>query len=274
MEEQVLVTASGISTHCHMGGRGNPVVLLHGSGPGVSAWANWSGVAPRLAGRYRVIAPDMAGFGKSRSPDGGPNIKVWVRQLIELLDALDIERASVIGNSFGGGLALAAVLRHPERFDRLILMGTPAGTFPQPEGLKAGMNFVLTLESMEQALKRLAYDPAIVTPEMVRARYAAALEQDGVEAFRRLMPPPPPEGETAMVRGVPEESLRTIKHETLVLHGREDRVVPPECGLLLNRCIPHSQLHLFGCCGHWVHLEQETRFMQLVEAFLAEAAKP
>ncbi|HJP69062.1 MAG TPA: alpha/beta hydrolase, partial [Sphingomicrobium sp.] len=120
------VRALDLDTNYHEAGEGAPVLLLHGSGPGVSAWTNWKKVLPVLAGDFRVIAPDMAGFGHTeRNPELAYDIKLWVKHLVAILDALDLQKVSLVGNSFGGSLALAAAARFPERFDRLVLMGTP-----------------------------------------------------------------------------------------------------------------------------------------------------
>lgn len=92
----------------HDQGQGEPILLIHGSGPGVTAWANWRGVIPALAEQARVIAPDMLGFGYTRCPMDRPlDPDAWVAQLVGLLDALDIQKVSVVGNSFGGAIALA-----------------------------------------------------------------------------------------------------------------------------------------------------------------------
>ena len=103
------IRALELDTNYHEAGQGQAVLLLHGSGPGVSAWTNWKRVIPVLAEDFRVIAPDMAGFGYTeRNPELAYDIKLWVKHLVAILDALGIERASVVGNSFGGSLALAA----------------------------------------------------------------------------------------------------------------------------------------------------------------------
>ena len=106
------IDAGGIRTNVLQAGEGAPVVLVHGSGPGVTAYANWRLTVPDLAARFRVIAPDMAGFGRSDKP-GGYGMKLWTEQLLALLDALGLEKVSLVGNSFGGGLALRVAAEHP-----------------------------------------------------------------------------------------------------------------------------------------------------------------
>jgi len=265
------LVAAGHRTNYLEKGEGAPVVLLHGSGPGVSAHANWAGVIPRLAEHNRIIAPDIAGFGLTElKPDGGYGIKVWVAHLLGILDVLGLERVALVGNSFGGGITLAVALRHSERISRMVLLGTPAGDFAMTPGLRRGWEYEPSPEAMRELLELFAHDSTLVTDEMVAARYEASARPGAQAAYRRLIPPPEPDGAETIVRGVPESALRTITVPTLVLHGREDAVVPFELGLRLHRCIPDSQLHCFGRCGHWVQLEQPDRFVRLVSDFLAE----
>src|SRR3546814_12323946 len=113
-------------------------MMIHGSGPGVTAWANWRLVMPELAKRRRVIAPDMLGFGYSERPaDGQYHQQRWVEHAIGVLDALGIAQADIVGNSFGGGLALALAIQHPARVRRLVLMGSVGVSFPLNPGLEA-----------------------------------------------------------------------------------------------------------------------------------------
>lgn len=94
------VTAAGIRTNLHDVGSGAPLLMIHGSGPGVSAWANWRLSIPVLARQARVIAPDMVGFGLSDRPASQRyGMDEWVAQAVGVLDALDVERADVVGNS-------------------------------------------------------------------------------------------------------------------------------------------------------------------------------
>ena len=101
------VATGSFATNLHDHGSGAPVMLIHGSGPGVSAWANWRGVIPALSERFRVIAPDMVGFGFTDRPEGiAYERATWVRQAIDLMDALGLERVDLVGNSFGGAISL------------------------------------------------------------------------------------------------------------------------------------------------------------------------
>src|SRR5690349_16740322 len=102
------VLAGKVWTNYHDLGQGPPVLLLHGSGPGVSAWANWRLTMPELAKRFRVIAPDIVGFGHTERPAGTRySLDTWTTHALDLLDGMEIDKVSLVGNSFGGALALA-----------------------------------------------------------------------------------------------------------------------------------------------------------------------
>jgi 2-hydroxy-6-oxo-octa-2,4-dienoate hydrolase len=263
------IEAFGLQTNYHRAGAGKTVILLHGSGPGVSAWTNWRRVIPALSDTFDVVAPDMAGFGYTeRKADLTYDIKLWVKHLIGLMDALGIEKTSLVGNSFGGSLSLAAALRHPERFDRIVLMGTPCDKFMMTPGLRAGWDYQPSLENMRAVMSLFPADPAFISDDLVRERYEASLIPGAQEGLRKLLAKPADEGETEL-SGMPEKAVAGIVHPTLILHGREDRVIPVEMGLKLGRAIPNAQFHMFGGCGHWVQAERFDDFTALTRRHLA-----
>ncbi|MEG3178760.1 alpha/beta hydrolase [Sphingomonas sp. RB3P16] len=262
------VRALDLDTNYHAAGAGRAVVLLHGSGPGVSAWTNWKRVIPELAQDFHVIAPDMAGFGYTeRNPDLHLDIKLWVKHLLGFLDALGLERISLVGNSFGGSLALAAAARFPDRFERLVLMGTPCDQFTMTPGLRAGWDYVPSREAMRATMAHFPCDPSFITAELVEDRYQASLIPGAQEGLRKLLVEPRPEGDTPL-SGMPEHVVAKIIQPTLVLHGREDKVISVEMGLRLARAIPNAELHMFGQCGHWVQAERFDAFVALARRHL------
>ncbi|HNH36138.1 MAG TPA: alpha/beta hydrolase, partial [Rhodocyclaceae bacterium] len=166
------IDAAGIGTNYHDVGDGHPVLLIHGSGPGVSAWANWRLTLPELSKRFRVVAPDMAGFGFSDRPEGiRYGMDGWVTQAIGLLDALGIEKAHLVGNSFGGALALAMAIRHPGRIGRLVLMGAVGVPFDLTPGLDAAWGYTPSIDNMRKLLDLFAYDRTLVTDDLAKLRY-------------------------------------------------------------------------------------------------------
>ena len=265
--EGSFIQAAGLRTHVLERGNGRPLVLLHGSGPGVSAYSNWHGVMPELARDFRVVAPDIVGFGLTEFPANGQyHIKTWVAHYLAILDALKIDKASVVGNSFGGVLALATALSNPHRIDKLILLGTPVGEFEMSEGQKALSRYTPSLEAMREVLSCFPHDASIISDEMVEQRYEASLRPGAQEALRVLMPKPNEDGPT-ILKGIPEGSLAKVSHPTLILHGREDRVIPFDLAVRAFRNIPNAQLHAFGQCGHWVQTERKAEFLGLVTRF-------
>lgn len=264
------VPAAGIRTNVHDQGRGFPVLMIHGSGPGVSAWANWRLTIPELSRHARVIAPDMVGFGfTERPPAQHYGMDAWVAQAVGVLDALDLPQADLVGNSFGGALALALAIRHPRRVRRLVLMGSVGVPFAITPGLDAVWGYQPSFEAMRALLDIFAHDRRLVNDELARLRYEASIRPGFQESFSAMFPAPRQRWVDAMCSA--EADIRALPHETLVIHGREDRVIPLANSLTLAQWIPNCQLHVFGHCGHWTQIEHAQRFNRLVGDFLAEA---
>jgi len=265
------ITINGITTNYHDQGKGFPVTLLHGSGAGVTAWANWRGAIPVLAANRRVIAPDLVGFGYTEAPADIQFrlMDTWVEQIIGLLDVLDIERTDLIGNSFGGTLSLALAIRHPKRFRRIVLMGSGGQPFEFTPELDALWGYTPSLGNMKRILDIMAFDRSIVTDELAEMRYRATTRPGVQERFEKVFPPPRQRWVDAQVMA--DDDLAALPHEVLVIHGRDDRVVPLDVSLSLAAKIDRAQLHVFGRCGHWTQIEHGARFLQLVKNFLDES---
>lgn len=264
------IVANGIRTNYHDLGEGPAVLLIHGSGPGVTGWANWRLTMPELAKRFRVIAPDMAGFGETERPaDYSYSMESWVAHLLGLLDALGVQRAHVVGNSFGGGLALALAIKAPQRVGRLVLMGSAGTAFPITEGLDAVWGYTPSIEKMRGLLDIFAFDRTLVNDELAKLRYEASVRPGYQEAFAKMFPAPRQRWVDALAS--PEDAIRAITHETLIVHGREDRVIPLAASVRLLELIPRAQLHVFGQCGHWTQIEHAARFNRLVVEHFIEA---
>ena len=265
------IIAAGIRTNLHDIGAGPPVMLIHGSGPGVSAWANWRLVMPELAKRSRVVAPDMVGFGFTDRPvDQRYDMDSWIAQAIGVLDALGIVRTDLVGNSFGGALALALTIRHPERVRRLVLMGSVGVKFPITPALDAVWGFTPSLNAMRGLMDLFAHDRRLVTDELAKLRYEASIRPGFQESYSAMFPAPRQRWVDAMAGR--EEDIRRLPNETLVIHGREDQVIPLMTSTTLASWIPRAQLHVYPQCGHWTQIEHAARFARLVDDFLAEAA--
>jgi pimeloyl-ACP methyl ester carboxylesterase len=264
-----VVDVAGVRTWVHDLGSGPAVLLLHGSGPGVSASANWRLTIPALVeAGHRVIAPDQLGFGRTVPPDGHEySIDSWLAHEVALLDALGVERASVVGNSFGGAMALRLARFHADRVERLVLMGSVGVPFTLTEGLDAVWGFEPSVDAMRELLGIFAYDTSLLSDELARDRYRAAVADGADTRFAAMFPAPRQRWVDAMV--LPAEDLRAISAPTLIFHGRDDRVIPVENAFELLRLIDRSQLHVFGRCGHWTQIERATEFNRMLVDFLA-----
>jgi 2-hydroxymuconate-semialdehyde hydrolase len=220
-----------------------------------------------LAQKYRVIAPDMVGFGYTQRPDNFDyNMDAWIDHAIGLLDALGLEKVSVVGNSFGGALALGLAIRHADQVEKLVLMGSVGVPFTITEGLDKVWGYTPSIENMRELLDIFAYDRALVTDELAELRYRASIQPGFQESFSSMFPAPRQQWVDAMT--FRNEQIGAIQHQTLIIHGREDKVIPFDNALSLFNLIASSELHGFGQCGHWTQIEHASRFNMLIGEFL------
>ena len=264
------LTVLGIDTFFHDAGEGSPLLLLHGSGPGVSAWSNWRPIYPILSEEFRVIAPDQVGF--NRTQPAGPveyGRKLWTDHALALIDELGIERFSVIGNSMGGAVALSLAAARPEAIDRIVVMGTMGIGGPIPDGLAEVWGYDPSPEAMRRLIELFAYDQSIVTDELVQMRYEASADPVVRDAFAAMFPAPRQAGVDDLA--LSSEELEAIAQPVLLSHGYHDRIVPLRAtSLPLMDVLQDAQLHAFGKSGHWVMIEQPEAFSASVRAFLKE----
>jgi len=263
------VTAAGIVTNVHDTGvdpGGGTVLLLHGSGPGVSAWANWRMTIPSLAEHFRVIAPDLVGFGYTDRSASSYDLPTWTSHALGVLDALDIESAHVVGNSFGGSVALSLAIHHRSRVRRLSLMGAVGVSFELTEGLEAVWGYEPSVQSMAQLIELFTAKPVTGLAELAELRYLASIQPGFQESFSAMFPAPRQRWVDALAHD--DEDIASITCPTLIFHGREDRIIPLSCSLRLLDLIPDSQLHIFGECGHWTQIEHADDFNQMLGSFL------
>jgi 2-hydroxymuconate-semialdehyde hydrolase len=267
------IVANGIRTNYIEAGdpSGPALVLIHGSGPGVTAFANWNGVIPALSEHFHVLAPDMVGFGYTEVPENVTDFTLdfWVDHIIGFLDALGIKQASFIGNSYGGALSLAVAARHPARVRRFALMGAAGLKFEMSQGLLDVWGYEPSEANMRKLMETFAYNPALVTDAIVLSRHNASIRPGSHEAFSRLFPEP---RQAKLDRlATPEDDIRAIQAPALIIHGREDVIVPVDVAYRFSALLPHSELHVFGECGHWTQIEKKDRFVEVVIPFLTAA---
>jgi 2-hydroxymuconate-semialdehyde hydrolase len=193
------------------------------------------------------------------------NLNNWVRQTIDLMDALKLEKTHVVGNSFGGALALAVAIKYPHRVDKLVLMGSMGVSFPITYGLDKVWGYEPSEAYMEELLEIFTYDHSFSTPELIKTRYESSIQPGFQESFSSMFPAPRQNGVEKLAGN--ENYIRNIPHETLIIHGREDRVIPIETSMKLISLIDRAQLHVFGHCGHWTQIEHTREFADLLRNF-------
>lgn len=257
-------------TFYHQAGSGRPVLLIHGSGPGVSALANWQTLlASALSVRYQFLAPDVVGFGATHHT-GSMELShdTRVSQLIGFLDALKLNTVDVVGNSMGGGLALSLAHRYPERIRRMVLMGTVGISFPITPGLDAVWGYTPSPENVEKIFKLFAYDRGLITEDLVRQRYEASAVPDVHQRYSQAFAAPRQRHIDAMA--LAEDELATIQTPTLLVHGRDDQIIPlSDTSLRLLQILPNADLVVFGRCGHWTQIERAADFQRHIDGFFA-----
>jgi 2-hydroxymuconate-semialdehyde hydrolase len=265
--------AGRLNTNYHDVGSGSAVLLIHGSGPGVSAWANWRLVLPRLKDRARALAPDMAGFGYTEvHGELSFDIDLWLEQLRSLLDTLGIQRVSIIGNSFGGGIALHFAARYPHRVEKIVLMGSVGARFPLTHGLDRVWGYQPSRDHMRELIGIFAYNKAIVTDDLVELRYQASIRADVQDRFSRLFPAPRQRWIDALA--LDESTLAALVQPVLLIHGREDQVIPLHASQALKEMLPNARLAVIEQCGHWVQIEHTDEFLREIVGFLELGAAP
>ena len=266
-------TAAG-ALHYHEAGEGPPLLLLHGSGPGVSAWANFGDNLPAFAPHFRVVALDFPGFGISHPTDDSPLVAA-PGAVTDLLDALGLESVAVVGNSMGGNVAARVAAAHPERVHRLVTiggLGVALFSASPPEGVKLLVQFVEdpTRERLLAWMEAMVFDPAILTEEFVELRWRTANEPGALDDLRRMFNPQILAAMRRAPLGAPDQvaTLARIKAPTLVTWGRDDRVTPLDNVLLPLRVIRNCEVHVFPDCGHWAMIERKAEFERVVLEFL------
>ncbi|MET9491246.1 alpha/beta fold hydrolase [Nocardia sp. NPDC006630] len=282
--ESTRVTAEidGSAVAYHEAGEGEPLILLHGSGIGVSAWANFRHNLPVFAGRFRTVMPDLPGFGGTRLPALDEMYFVAAaRQTARLMDHLGIESASFIGNSMGGSVAAELAALFPKRVRRMITMG-PAGlsapTFaPEPsEGFLRLFEF-LGDPSRERAIawmRLMVSDQSLITDELVDERMRAATADGALQSVRTIFGSLRDPKLLATYTPLWTRAA-TFTTPTLMLWGRDDRMLPYDWAHFANRMLPEIELHTFAHCGHWVQVERKAEFERISLEFLTrEPAVP
>jgi pimeloyl-ACP methyl ester carboxylesterase len=223
-------------------------------------------LATPIAQDLGVLLYDLRGHGRSERPPSGYTLEELVADLDALLDGLGVnEPVHLVGNSFGGGIGLRIATKHPDRVDKLVLMGSMGVHFPITEGLDAVWGFDGTLEDMRRVMGFFAYNPALTTDELAVVRFRGATQPGFQESFSSMFPAPRQRWVESM--SVAEDEIRALTNKVLIVHGREDKVIPVANSYKLLELIDNADLAVFAHCGHWSMIERTADFNRLVRDF-------
>ncbi|HLY34224.1 MAG TPA: alpha/beta fold hydrolase [Jatrophihabitantaceae bacterium] len=261
-------------------GQGAPVVLLHGGGPGASGVSNYARNIEALAKDFRVIVPDLPGYGRSaKGVDGSDPFGYLADHIRGLLDELGIERADFVGNSYGGACALRLALDTPQRVRRMVLMG-PGGIGTTRALPTPGLQHLLAYygrtgpsrEKLERFIREdLVFDGSAVPDEVIDVRFDSSIDPD-VVAHPPLRRPSGPLALRTLWRMdfTRDRRLSALQTPTLVIWGAADKVNRPTGGPMLASRMPHCDLLTVADAGHWVQWERADLFNEVARAFLVE----
>jgi 2-hydroxy-6-oxonona-2,4-dienedioate hydrolase/4,5:9,10-diseco-3-hydroxy-5,9,17-trioxoandrosta-1(10),2-diene-4-oate hydrolase len=273
------VTVDGKPIFVAETGSGPAVVMLHGGGPGASGVSNYSRNIDALAQHFRVIVPDMPGYGRShKNIDHSDPYGYHADKIRGVLDELDVATAHLIGNSLGGGTALRLALDTPGRVDKLVLMG-PVGIGTTRALPTAGIRSLLSYYGGEGPSREklatfirtyLVYDSTMVPDDLIDLRYQASIDPE-VVADPPTRVPSGPTALRALWRSdlTRDSRLKKLATPTLVLWGRDDKVNPPAGGPMLLNTMPNAELVMTSHTGHWMQWERADLFNELVTEFLS-----
>jgi len=258
--------------HYHEAGEGPALILLHGSGPGVTGWTNFGANLPIFAEHFRTIILDMPGFGGSASPEYDQQYPPVAADAVAMfMEGLGLNSAHLLGNSMGGNVASHVALNYPDRVQRMVMMG-PGGLAvnifgPNPnEGTKRLIEFMgdPSRERMAAWVRTMVSDQALVTDELIDLRMENAMKPGVMDSTRAIFgtffkfPDPTPLWSRA----------NEIQHPTLITWGRDDRMLPFEGALFPFRQMPNADLHVYSNCGHWAQVERKDDFERVVIDYL------
>ncbi|MDA3644016.1 alpha/beta fold hydrolase [Saccharopolyspora indica] len=257
----------------HEAGQGPPLLMLHGSGPGVTGWRNYRGNLAVFAEHFRCLVLEFPGFGVSDPTDEHPMVAA-PGAVLRFLRGLGLDQVDVIGNSMGGIVAANLAIARPGLFRRIVTIGGVGRNIfsPSPgEGIKLLVDFTEdpTREKLVRWLHSMVFDPAVVTEEMIEERWQQATDPKTLESARRMYSREAMAAAAAASDQAPYWAmLHKITAPTLITWGRDDRVSPVDMALLPMRTIPRAEVHVLPDCGHWAMIEQKAAWESAVLAFL------
>ena len=268
LEDKWIQTTPNELTHYYDQGEGIPLLMLHGSGSGTSAAVTWWQNMPHLSQNYRTIAFDSIGYGETMTAaDSTYGIKQWGDHTLRLMDALNIEKAWLIGSSLGGWTALQLALDHPERICGVVSIGTGGAkktNKPKPViGTKP--KSALSAAHIRQDLQKNICNDDLVCDTLVNLRYQAALKEQAGGLRPTLLAARDRDRDQC---ALDFDALAKLTLPVLLIHGMNDKVVPLSRSLELLNVMPTADAHFYSQAGHWPHIGKAEEFNDLVSSYI------
>lgn len=264
------VDAGQIRTHYTEAGEGEPLILVHGGGPGADGPGNWHSCLPLFAKKFRTIAVDMVGFGKTAKPD--PQQFTYSQEartdhLTAFIEALGLRAVSLVGNSMGGLTCLGVSRKRPELVKKLVLMGS-AGikAVGIPAALTPLMEYDGTVGGMTRVIRALTHKDFELDEQLIRYRVALSIDSKTRAALTATMHWIKDQGGLYFE----DEEIRSVKTRTLVMHGKDDPVSTPQQGYKFLELLENSWGYFIPHCGHWVMMEYPEEFVAVTGRFIAQ----
>jgi pimeloyl-ACP methyl ester carboxylesterase len=273
-----IATPAGVLRY-YDAGDGPTLLFLHGSGPGVTGWRNFRGVLPTFAAHFRCLILEFPGFGVSDDFGGHPMITAQ-GAVTPFLDALNVDRVDIVGNSMGGSVGINFAIHNPDRIGKLVTIGGIGTNVVSPgpsEGIRLLQEFTEdpTRQRLVDWLNSMVYDQALVTDQLIEERWKLATDPATLASARRMYGKAAFAQMMAMMKSadvpMPWALMHKVSAETLLTWGRDDRVSPLDMALIPMRTIPNAELHVFPNCGHWAMIEAKAAFESVVLGFLTRS---
>jgi 2-hydroxy-6-oxo-6-(2'-aminophenyl)hexa-2,4-dienoate hydrolase len=268
--ESRTVSVAGVETHYLEAGEGETLVLIHGGGAGADAQGNWQGCIEGYARRFRVVAVDMPGFGRSAKPDaasfsyGQTNRN---KHMIGFIEAVGGGPVYLIGNSMGGATALGVTIQRPDLVRKLVLMGAAGLDISNPDtsARQALGGYDYTPEGMRKLVGVLAGPHYKVSDELIAYRHQLTLQPGAREASAAIA-----EHMKSDPMTYPREAIAGVQTPTLVVGGKLDQIAVLARNYGYLELIPNSWGFILPHVGHWVMMEAPKEFVAVTTAFLAD----
>jgi pimeloyl-ACP methyl ester carboxylesterase len=279
--ESRFVTADEVNFHFHELGDGQPVVFLHGGGPGCTSWSDFGAVAPYFARNRHVFLPDLLQYGRTEKVRiTGPMWDFHAAKMVALFDVWRLDRPDIICNSWGGTIALNLAARYPERVRALVVTGSMPVFYgplaPLPEDGRRGRHARdayyggegPTRDKMRALITRLEwYDANRLPEETLELRYQQSLDP-GERELAGLADSPRGDWQDLTLE------LSKIEAPTLFMWGREDAFLTPDYPLMLSRMVKRGSLHEMDHVSHHLQEERPAAYHAVVDGFLESVDHP